>query len=148
MWCIMPWSWLQLIILVYFKSQLNLVLAYRSLPNKCTPGFTSIIEPYPCEFASAFLQPFCSNGALILVKSIQYPAWCRPLLSHVAMISHVTPCTYSVQSIQENAIFSCTKDQFDLEASHRWKLSASAWNLIKALSIQSIWWDYQTKKIE
>jgi hypothetical protein len=61
---------LRLIIHCLSKSLLDLVIAYRSFPNKCTPWFMSTIEPYHCEFASAFLQPFRSNGAFVLAKSI------------------------------------------------------------------------------
>jgi hypothetical protein len=56
--------------LVCFKSLLDLVLAFGSLPNKCTPWFVYTIETYRCGFVGAFLQPFCSNGALVLAKSI------------------------------------------------------------------------------
>jgi hypothetical protein len=31
--------------------------AHSSFPTKCTPWFTSIIEPYHCGFVSAFLYP-------------------------------------------------------------------------------------------
>jgi hypothetical protein len=64
--------------LVCFKSLVDLVLVYRSLLTKYTRWRTSTIEPYRCGFTSAFLQPFHYNSALVLAKSMRYPAWCRP----------------------------------------------------------------------
>jgi hypothetical protein len=60
--------------------------------------------------------------------------------------SHATSCAHHVRSIQENVTSTHSKDHFSLEVSHKWKLSALAWNLIKVFSIQSIRWSCKKKK--
>jgi hypothetical protein len=64
----------------------------------------------------------------------------HPLLRCVIMSSHATLCTHPVQSIQENVISTHAKACFGLEVSYQWKLSASAWNLIKISSIRQRGW--------
>jgi hypothetical protein len=103
--------------LVCFKSLVDLVLVYHSLLTKYTRWRTSTIEPYRCGFTSAFLQPFHYNSALVLAKSMRYPAWCWP---------NFEPCCHgltraflypSCSAIQKNVTSDRTKKSFFIQLS-------------------------------
>jgi hypothetical protein len=124
------------------------VSAHHSLPTKCTPWFTSVIEQISLWFYKCLPVTISLYSVLVLVNLTKYPMWCPFILTHVVILLRVTSCTHPVWSIQEDVISTCDKARFNLEVSHQWKLSPMAWNLINAISIRSIRWRCQTNGSE
>jgi hypothetical protein len=80
------------------------VLVYHSLPTKCTHWFR-----LSSSHIAVVLWVLAHNHFIIIVPLYWQilPNTCHgahSLLSHDDMISHATPCTHPLQSIQENII--------------------------------------------
>jgi hypothetical protein len=98
------------------------VLAHCSLPTKCTPWFTSIIEPYHGGFTIKCVY-------IVDFEQVPYMGWSTSKPCRYALTCDFVYPSCSIHP-RECHLHSC-QSLFGLEVSHQWKWLASTWNLIK-----------------